>query len=40
MMMRKCEELENDNPDSTPDKILVDEKFLMKNLHLSKSVPK
>ena len=40
LMQRKCEELDNDNPDSTPDKILVDEKFLMKNLHLSKSVPR
>lgn len=40
LMQRKCEELENDHPDSTPDKILVDEKYLMKNLHLSKSIPK
>lgn len=39
-MQRKCEELENDNPDATPNKILVDEKFLMKSLHLSKNIPK
>lgn len=39
-MQRKCEELDNDHPDSTPDKILVDEKFLMKSLQLSKSIPK
>lgn len=39
-LQRKCDELDNDNPDSTPDKILVDEKFLMEKLNLSKSVPK
>lgn len=39
-MQRKCEELENDNPDATPDKILVDEKFLTQKLHLSKNVPR
>lgn len=40
LMQRKCEELDNDNPDATPNKILVDEKFLMKSLHLSKNIPK
>lgn len=40
LMQRKCEELDNDNPDATPNKILVDEKFLLKTLHLSKNIPK
>jgi hypothetical protein len=39
-MQRKCEELDNDHPDSTPDKLLVNEKFLMEKLHISKSIPK
>ena len=38
-MQRECEELENDNPDATPDKTLVDEKFLVQKLHL-KNVPR
>lgn len=33
-------ELDTDNIDATPDKILVDEKFLMSTLHFSKKIPK
>lgn len=40
LMQRKSQDLDIDNIDATPDKILVDEKFLMKTLHFSKKTPK